>query len=1264
MADIPLRVVTTQAGIQNIEMVKGRMMELQRQLEIVQKQQSAWGANNAQLAARLKDTEKAILGKITALNQESAASGNAAGATQGLSLAQMALGAAAGVAAAALAVLVAGMVAGVGAAIDYEKKMVQIEVLTGAQPELVHEWGDALKDLAGEVGKAPTELAEALYFVASAGQTGANALDIVKKSAQASMIGMGETGAIAKATTAVMNAYAESNLTAGHAMDVLLATVREGGAEANEYAGTIGRVAGVAANFGITIEEVGAFMATFTRVIPSAAEAATSLRQTILNLMAPSDETKEALKRLGMSAEELRISIREKGLMATLADLMEKTGGNVEELDHLIPNVRALAGVMATAGSQGQAYKDVLFSIQTAHGDFDRAVEKTEETVSARWDKMKASIQSALLSMGDAALQMFDTTERLLGKGGGVAQFLVEPPDPKPWNDFEGTLGKTWDTLGAGVDVMGGVVEAHALETQASIDSANAKEKKKAAEEAAQKAAESHGKAVARLVEEMQNGSKNLDIMAAALDRVGGVSGLSAEQIKKYGSEVEKAAKTGADLTSAQRELLAVYKESQWIEQWNEHLGKQRELAEEASDSVFDLAIDANRLADTMGGPLGIAMEASDEQLVDFIEDMEALLPTLKEAEARGMDTSLAQETLATALAEAAGRGLLAGKALKTYEENLKANVEATRELIGVTTDLSFEWADLLDLLDALGIDSESSIGTMVQAFADGEALIQQTNKALEDGVVTMGEMIGLAAGLVKGFKNATDSASALTRALGGAAFGAQIGSAIGGLFGPAGAAIGAIAGGLIGGVAGIFRKPAWVKVGEEAGKVLGVGISEGLAKTIEKDMKALSLTAAQAALLHITDAAEESGRSVASFSAQLGQLMQGVKDGSIPAKEGMDELTRAFEALRDEGGPALLEFIQRTRELGLEIPAVTAHVNELLGQAASGLTALFAGIAMSETDAAALFAGTFAAIAGEQGLLAAIKQLSPAWDELVKRFEVFGPEALAILGPIPELMGLMGEKTKPIIDGLDAAVQVLRGLGDSGYLTADSFNAMQNSAQNAFDQLIANGASEQAALAAIAPLLAELQRQADQYGIELSENTKKLIGQAEANGIAFAPEPQQVMIDLLKEIVLLMGGEIPESARQARTGIENAFDGIEINIPVNYNEGEVPGGHGGVTGGLPHAQHGIVLRGTAEGTPLVMGENHTPEIGAPVAAVLHSMQQAAVGAALAAVGGSGGGDTKVEVHLRIGEQSFDELMQSRLDGGYIKQPKHWARAR
>lgn len=1267
MADIPLRVVTTQSGVAALDLVKSRLAELAHQMEVVRKQQASWGPEYQQ---RLAEAAKGIQNQVTALQQQKTALEQSGQAAQSAGAGLIAFSFSQQAAAQAMKLLQEAFNATVLAAVAYEKQLVQIEVLTGAQPAMVRQWGEALQDMAGQVGQAPEELAKALYFVASAGQTGAAALDIVRLSAQGTMIGMGETGDIAKALTSIMNAYSASNLQAGEAMDILLQTVRDGGAEADELAGTIGRAAGVAANFGIELEEVGAFIATFTRVIPSSAEAVTSLRQTILNLMAPSSETREELARLGLTAEGLRISIREKGLMATLEDLIKRADGNTESLDKLIPNVRALSGVMATAGSQANQYKDILFNVKNAHGEFDEAVRRTEETISARWDKIVAGSKSMALQVGEVMLNMAEFSSALLF--GGLdpekqQKFLEDRlglTDPKPWNDFGKVLSETWDTLGEGGDAMGGLAEAHALETQEAIDNAAATEANKKAKEEAEKAAEAYAKGVARLTEEMRDGIRNNAEMGDALRNVGGVASLSAEQIQKYGAEVEKAARAGAKLTKEQLELLHVYQEAKWIKAWNDDLAKQRAAYEALNDvagkTSQNITIDMGRMADAVERTGGV-VELTDVELADFIESMEKM-------KAEGGDNAYAQTVLAAALKEAADRGVLAGKALEVYEENLKANVVATEELRGTSVELAFAWSDLLGLLEALGVSGDSSIGSLVNGFAEGERVIEQTNAALEDGVLSIGEMINLAAGLVEGFKNATDSASGISRALGGAAFGAQVGSAFGSLFGPGGQVVGAIGGALVGGVLGLFREPEWKKVGRVAGAVLGHGISEELAKTIEKDMEELGLSAAQAALLHISDAAAESGRAVSDYSAQLGALMRGVADGSLPAKEGLDELTRAFEALRDEGGPALVGFIQGARELGLEIPAVTAHVKELLDGAAEGLSALFAGIAMSDQDAAALFAGTFAAIAGEEGLLAAIQKLGPAWDELVARFEVFGPEALAILGPIPELMGLMGEATKPIISGLDAALQVLKGLGDSGYLTAGAFNAMQNSAQNAYDQLIENGATEQAALAAIAPLLAELQRQAELYGIELSDNTKKLIAQAEESGVAFAPDPMMVVVDLLREIVLLMGGELPESARAARAGIEEAFDGIEINIPVNYQEGgEVPGGHGGATGGtahLPHAQHGIVLRGSAEGTPVVMGEKHTPEVGAPVAALLNSMKEAAVGAAVAAVSGGGSGPTKLEVHLKIGDQSFDSLLQSRLDSGFIREPKQWAKAR
>jgi TP901 family phage tail tape measure protein len=148
---------------------------------------------------------------------------------------------------------------------DFESEMSKVNGLVGVAQEQVDKWGQDIIKMAPELGKAPKELAEGLFFVTSAGIKGAAAMDALRISAQASAAGLGETKTVADLVTSAMNAYGQENLSASQSADILAATVREGKAEASELAGSMGQVLPVAAEMGVSFDQVGAAMAGMTR---------------------------------------------------------------------------------------------------------------------------------------------------------------------------------------------------------------------------------------------------------------------------------------------------------------------------------------------------------------------------------------------------------------------------------------------------------------------------------------------------------------------------------------------------------------------------------------------------------------------------------------------------------------------------------------------------------------------------------------------------------------------------------------------------------------------------------------------------------------------------------------------------------------------------------------------------------------------------------------------------------------------------------------
>jgi TP901 family phage tail tape measure protein len=296
--------------------------------------------------------------------------------------------------------------AGVKMATDLEGSFSKIENLVGITGKALDDFKTSVKNVSSETGKSQQELSEALFTVSSAGLRGAEATEVLERSAKASAIGLGDTQQIAQALTGVMQAYSSSGMTAAQATDTLTAIVREGNLEAEALAPTLGRVVGIASQLGVSFEEVGANIATFTRLGVPAEEAVVGLRGIMASFLKPTADAKNALATLGMTAEDLRNQVSEEGLQATLANLMQSFEGNDEALTSVFGNVRALSAVLGTAGAQGETYAAVLDNISNSTGIVDEGFENVSQTSGFKFQQTLNSLRNAGIELGAALLPM------------------------------------------------------------------------------------------------------------------------------------------------------------------------------------------------------------------------------------------------------------------------------------------------------------------------------------------------------------------------------------------------------------------------------------------------------------------------------------------------------------------------------------------------------------------------------------------------------------------------------------------------------------------------------------------------------------------------------------------------------------------------------------------------------------------------------------------------------------------------------------------
>jgi hypothetical protein len=168
------------------------------------------------------------------------------------------------------------------------------------------------------------------------------------------------------------------------------------------------------------------------------------------------------------------------------------------------------------------------------------------------------------------------------------------------------------------------------------------------------------------------------------------------------------------------------------------------------------------------------------------------------------------------------------------------------------------------------------------------------------------------------------------------------------------------------------------------------------------------------------------------------------------------------------------------------------------------------------------------------------------------------------------------GTISGPAITSMEGFTAAAVGLGNAGALTQDSFAGLEDQIGTTYDTLIAQGASGQAALAAMQPDLQSAWELEQQFGVTADAATQNLINQGVQSGIVGEKQKSstQQMIDALNDMDSTLKlvaesftgkGGLLDQAQTAAAGIQKSFDGITgptVTVTTNYaTQGSAPAG-------------------------------------------------------------------------------------------------------
>lgn len=263
---------------------------------------------------------------------------------------------------------------------------------------------NAARQLGAEFGKAPTEQAKALYNIISAGAaTSAVAIDTLTAANKLAVGGVTDVATAADGLTSILNAYGAAVGSATDVSDALFVAMRAGKTTIGELSASIGKVAPIAANAGVAIEDVLAATAALTKGGISTKESITGLRAILATILKPSVEATEQAKALGI--EFNATALKAKGLNTFLADLTTAVGDNQDAMAKLFGGVEALVPVLALTGAGAKDYGDILADMGVKAGQTEKAFNAIADSPGFKLDQLLQTMKDEALGLGLALLE-------------------------------------------------------------------------------------------------------------------------------------------------------------------------------------------------------------------------------------------------------------------------------------------------------------------------------------------------------------------------------------------------------------------------------------------------------------------------------------------------------------------------------------------------------------------------------------------------------------------------------------------------------------------------------------------------------------------------------------------------------------------------------------------------------------------------------------------------------------------------------------------
>lgn len=301
--------------------------------------------------------------------------------------------------------------AGIGTAMvkttaDFEAGMSEVSAISGATGSDLEALTAKAKEMGAKTKFSASQSAEALKYMAMAGwdtEQMLGGLEGVMNLAAASGEDLASTSDI---VTDALTAFGMQASEAGHFADVLAKASSKSNTNVSMMGETFKYVAPVAGALGFSCEDVAVAVGAMANAGIKASQAGTSLRGALTRMAKPTDESAQAMKKLGISITNSDGSM--KSLMEIMLDMRKGFAGLTEaekaQYAAMLGGQQAMSGLLAIVNASDEDFSKLTEEIYNADGAAQDMANTMQDNLSGQLTILKSTLEGIAISFGEIML--------------------------------------------------------------------------------------------------------------------------------------------------------------------------------------------------------------------------------------------------------------------------------------------------------------------------------------------------------------------------------------------------------------------------------------------------------------------------------------------------------------------------------------------------------------------------------------------------------------------------------------------------------------------------------------------------------------------------------------------------------------------------------------------------------------------------------------------------------------------------------------------